>query len=70
MSRILMLKQEIKDYYAHYKVTRDSIELRNLVLVFELIVRSAMQRKESRGLHFNSDHPKTDARFDGVMTIL
>ena len=70
MSRILMLKQEIKDYYAHYKVTRDSIELRNLVLVSELIVRSAMQRKESRGLHYNSDHPKTDARFDGVMTIL
>ncbi len=70
MSRILMLKQEIKDYYAHYKVTRDSIELRNLVLVSELIVRSAMQRKESRGLHFNSDHPKTDPRFDGVMTIL
>ncbi|MES2204137.1 MAG: L-aspartate oxidase [Pseudomonadota bacterium] len=70
MSRILMLKQEIKDYYAHYKVTRDSIELRNLVLVSELIVRSAMQRKESRGLHFNSDHSKTDSRFDGVMTIL
>jgi L-aspartate oxidase len=70
MSRILMLKQEIKDYYAHYKVTRDSIELRNLVLVSELIVRSAMQRKESRGLHFNSDHTKTDTRFDGVMTIL
>jgi len=55
--RIDMLRQEVKDYYAHFRVTPDLIELRNLVEVADLIIRSALSRHESRGLHYTLDYP-------------
>ena len=57
--RIAMLRQEVRDYYAHFRVTPDLIELRNLVEVADLIVRSALARQESRGLHYTLDYPHT-----------
>ena len=58
LHRIEMLKKEITEYYHDYHVSKNLIELRNLVLVSEMIVRCAMQRKESRGLHFTLDYPE------------
>jgi L-aspartate oxidase len=56
--RIDMLRQEVRDYYAHFRVTPDLIELRNLVEVADLIIRSALARHESRGLHYTLDYPE------------
>ncbi|ELO2821152.1 L-aspartate oxidase [Escherichia coli] len=58
LRRITMLQQEIDEYYAHFRVSNNLLELRNLVQVAELIVRCAMMRKESRGLHFTLDYPE------------
>ncbi len=57
--RIRLLKEEIDEYYAHFRITRDLLELRNLVEVASLIVHSALSRRESRGLHFSRDFPET-----------
>ncbi|HCS0133057.1 TPA: L-aspartate oxidase [Salmonella enterica subsp. enterica serovar Typhi] len=58
LRRITMLQQEIDEYYANFRVSNNLLELRNLVQVAELIVRCAMMRKESRGLHFTLDYPQ------------
>ncbi len=57
--RIKMLQEEVGDYYGHFRVSTDLIELRNLLQCAELIVRSALKRHESRGLHYTLDYPTT-----------
>jgi L-aspartate oxidase len=59
LHRIKLLRTEIDDYYANFRVNRDLLELRNLVDCAELIVRSALMRHESRGLHYSRDFPHT-----------
>ncbi len=59
--RVKLLRKEVADYYGNFRVTPDLIELRNLVTVADLIVRSARERKESRGLHYTTDYPKLSA---------
>ena len=58
--RIRTLRGEVEDYYGHFRVTTDLIELRNLLDCADLIVTSALRRHESRGLHFTLDYPLTD----------
>ena len=69
LHRIKLLKDEIEDYYANFRVNRDLLELRNLVVCAELIVRSALMRHESRGLHYSRDFPHTlPVSFPTVLT--
>lgn len=58
--RLSLLQQEIEDYYSQHRISSDLLELRNLADVAELIITSALQRKESRGLHYTLDYPETD----------
>ena len=55
------LQQEIDEYYTNFRVSNNLLELRNLVQVSELIIRSALERKESRGLHYTLDYPEPKA---------
>jgi L-aspartate oxidase len=66
--RITLLQGEIQEFYANFHVTRDLLELRNLVQVADLIVKSAQSRHESRGLHFSRDYPETAEQ--AVPTVL
>lgn len=69
--RVKLLQREIDDYYRQYLINSDLIELRNLAIVAELIINSAMKRKESRGLHYTLDYPyKDDKKFlkDTILT--
>lgn len=68
--RLMLLQQEISDYYSQHRISSDLLELRNLADVAELIINSALQRKESRGLHYTLDHPDTDTSQPPQDTII
>ncbi len=67
--RINMLFGEVEDYYGHFRVTTDLIELRNLLQSADLIVRSALRRHESRGLHYTLDYPRTLANAKDTVLV-
>ncbi|MFW2374160.1 MAG: L-aspartate oxidase [Gammaproteobacteria bacterium] len=68
--RVDLLLSEIDEYYGNFRITSDLIELRNLAQVADLIIRCAMQRKESRGLHYTLDYPQTDNSKPATNTVL
>lgn len=67
--RIDMLMGEVADYYGHFRVTPDLIELRNLLQAADLIVRSALRRHESRGLHYTLDYPETAEKAEDTILV-
>jgi L-aspartate oxidase len=70
MRRVSLLQQEIQEYYSNFRISNDLLELRNLADVAALIIRSAQQRRESRGLHYTLDYPEPETGIAPQDTIL
>ncbi|HIF51039.1 MAG TPA: L-aspartate oxidase [Thiotrichaceae bacterium] len=68
--RIKLLRSEVTEYYGNFRISKDLIELRNLLVVAELIVESALKRKESRGLHYTVDYPVADTTDKAINTVI
>lgn len=69
-SRVNLLLKEIDEYYGNFRVTSDLLELRNLAMVADLIIQSAIDRKESRGLHYTLNHPNLNKEAKLENTVL
>ena len=63
LHRVELVRDEVQSYYWDFKLTKDLIELRNITTVAELVIRSALRRRESRGLHYTLDFPESDSKF-------
>ena len=70
ISRIALIREEVEEYYRRTRLTPELIELRNIAVTAWLIVMCARHRKESRGLHYNTDYPERDDRFWRHDTIM
>ena len=66
--RIDLLKKEVREYYRNFRITNNLLELRNLLQIADLVVKSALERKESRGLNYNTDYP--DMQENSKPTVL
>ena len=62
-TRLKIIEDEVNDYYHHHKIDKDLLELRNIIEISNLIIDSALKRKESRGLHFSIDYPEVSNEF-------
>jgi len=67
---VRLLQEEIRDYYSNFRIDNNLIELRNLVTVADLIIESALRRKESRGLHYTLDYPDTLPDQEAQSTVM